>query len=267
MIINREIKEKLPIDDLDNLYVVADFDRTITKGNSKTSWSILSGSNLVPEYYVKERQALYDIYRPIEIDESLDYNYRLKMMNEWWRKHIELFIKYQLTEKIFKEASNLRVMEFRDGAKNFLEFLKENNIPLIIISAGIGNFISSFLDSNNVYYDNIYISSNTIIFKDGVAYGVDNNIIHSLNKNEVSLPPEIREKILGREQVLLLGDQVSDLNMVDKSKHDTVITVGFSVDDSKNIDILKNNFDSVCEEKDDYFSLKRTLFKQVKNMK
>ena len=35
--------------------------------------------------------------------------------------------------------------------------------------------------------NNIYISSNKIIFKDGIANGVDKNIIHSLNKNEVSL--------------------------------------------------------------------------------
>ena len=34
MIINPKIKEKLPIHDLNNLYVVTDFDRTITNGNS-----------------------------------------------------------------------------------------------------------------------------------------------------------------------------------------------------------------------------------------
>lgn len=44
MIINSEIKSLLPIKDLDNVYVVTDFDRTITNGNSKTSWSILASS-------------------------------------------------------------------------------------------------------------------------------------------------------------------------------------------------------------------------------
>ena len=39
---------------------------------SKTSWSILASSDLVPKEYVKERQELYDYYRPIEIDEVLE---------------------------------------------------------------------------------------------------------------------------------------------------------------------------------------------------
>ena len=49
MIINDEIRKILPINDLSNLFVVADFDRTITNGSSKTSWSILSESSLVPK--------------------------------------------------------------------------------------------------------------------------------------------------------------------------------------------------------------------------
>ena len=74
MYVKRKIKDKLPIIDYDNFYVVTDFDRTITKGNSKTSWSILASSDLVPKEYVKERQELYDYYRPIEIDEEMEKN-------------------------------------------------------------------------------------------------------------------------------------------------------------------------------------------------
>ena len=51
MIIKDEIRKFLPINDLSNLFVVADFDRTITNGSSKTSWSILSESPLVPKEY------------------------------------------------------------------------------------------------------------------------------------------------------------------------------------------------------------------------
>jgi len=37
MFINKNIDKLLPFKDLNNIYVVADFDRTITKGNNKTS--------------------------------------------------------------------------------------------------------------------------------------------------------------------------------------------------------------------------------------
>lgn len=261
MIINSKVKDNLPINDLDNLYVVADFDRTITNGTSKTSWSILANSDLVPKTYVSERQALYDYYRPIEVSDTVDYSYKLQMMKEWFQKHIELFVKYKISKQVFEEAAaNLRIMEFRPYAREFLEFLHKNNVPLIIISAGIGNFIESFLEHNNCNFDNIYINSNKIIFKDDIAVGVGDSIIHSFNKNEVSLPDDIFEKIKNRDTVLLLGDQVSDLNMVDRNNHKYVISIGFLTQDSLK-DTMISNFDIVCEESDNYDDVKKLVFK------
>lgn len=96
MIINKNIKDRLPISDLDNWYVVADFDRTITNGSSKTSWSILASSNLVPKEYIAERQELFNFYRPIEISDTIDFDVKMSMMKEWFQKHIELFVKYNM---------------------------------------------------------------------------------------------------------------------------------------------------------------------------
>lgn len=264
MRIRNEVNKKLPISDINNYYVVADFDRTITNGNSKTSWSIISMCKEIPSSYIDERQQLYDKYRPIEIDEDMDFDERSRLVSEWYRKHIELFIKYKITESTFDEAANdLRIMQFREGAKEFLEYLYDNQIPLIIISAGIGNFIESFLKNNNCLYDNIYISSNKIIFRDGIAFGVGNNLIHSLNKNEVSLPDDIKERLLGRNKVLLLGDQLSDLNMVDENNHEDVIKIGFySTRAEVPFEYYTDNFDIFCDDEDNYHHLKRTLFKK-----
>ena len=260
MIINEKVKFMLPLKDLDNIYVVADFDRTITNGNSKTSWSILANSDLVPKSYIEERQALYDYYRPIEISDTIDINEKIQKMKEWYQKHIALFVKYKIREEIFeKAATDLRIMEFRHGAKEFVEFLHKNKVPLIIISAGVGNFIETFFKYNNCYYDNVYISSNRIIFKNRIAVGVEENIIHSLNKNEISLPESASKKLVDRNGVVLLGDQVSDLNMVHNSKHEFVINVGFQTNDCP-LEIMTSNFDIVCEKDDDYNKVKDILF-------
>ena len=142
----------------DSIYVLTDFDRTITVGNSDSSWSILSKSDMVPKEYVNERQEFYNYYRPYEIDETLDYDTKNHLMTEWWNKHIGLFIKYKMSEEVINEAArNLRVMAFRDGAKEFLENMRDRGIPVIIISAGIGNFIEQFLIKNNCNFDNIFI--------------------------------------------------------------------------------------------------------------
>lgn len=264
MVIKNKTDLSLPIDDWSNIYVVADFDRTITNGSSKTSWSILATSDEVPKEYIKDRQDYYDIYRPIEIDETMDFESRSAKVKEWFRLHIELFVKYGIREELFEKAANdLRVMEFRSGAKEFLKFLYDHDIPLVIISAGIGNFIISFLKNHDCFYDNIYVASNIIVFKDGVASGVDANIIHSLNKNEVSLPKHIKKKIEGRENVILLGDQISDLNMVNEEEHENVLKVVFVADDAEDLkSTYEDVFDVVVGKGEGYVDLMKVLEKE-----
>ena len=141
-----------------SICVVTDFDRTITSGDSNSSWGVISKSNLVSLEYLKDRTDLYNYYRPIEIDENIEYIQKNKLMIEWWNKHIELFKKYKFSKEIINEvANNSEAMILRQGSKEFLKQLYEKDIPVIIISAGIGNFIESFLKKNNCYYKNIII--------------------------------------------------------------------------------------------------------------
>lgn len=244
-----------------SIYVLTDFDRTITVGNSESSWSILSKSNMVPKEYVQERQTFYDYYRPYEINEKIDYETKNKLMTEWWNKHIGLFVKYQLSEEVINTAAkNLRVMSFREGAKEFLENMKERNIPVIIISAGIGNFIEQFLIKNNCNFDNIYIVSNFLKFENGIASGVSDNVIHSLNKNEVSLPDEIKKLIQNRPNIILLGDSISDIRMAREDARKDALKIGFldeNVDDNKPYYV--EQFDVVCTENTGYDELSQKL--------
>lgn len=263
MLIKQEVENKLPIKDLSNIYVVADFDRTISSNSSCTSWAVLANSDLVPDSYIQERTELYNRYRPIELDDSMDFDIRSQLVKEWFQKHIELFFKYEFSENIFiKAARDLRIMSFREGAKQFINFLHDNNIPLIIISAGIGNFIEYFFEYNDCFYDNVHVISNKVMFKNGIAYKTDKNIIHPLNKNEVSLPEDIKSKLNNRTNVILLGDQITDLKMVDKSKHNDVLTVCFQTDDNMDkIDDYSASFDILVEKNEDYTNLSKLLFK------
>ncbi len=259
--------ETMKIEDWNDWYVVADFDRTITNGNSKTSWSILASSDLVPREYAADRNALYEKYRPIEIDPDMPLEEKSRLVKEWFELHINLFIKYGIKEELFEKAAmDLRIMEFRNGANAFLKSLAERGVPLIIISAGLGNFIECFLRNNGCLYDNIYISSNKITFTDGVATGVEGNIVHSLNKNEVSLPEDIKKRVANRSKVLLLGDQESDLKMVDESAHNQVLKVAFVAQDTVDQDHLKSleGFDLVMEPGEDYFTMMNKIDKEKK---
>ena len=83
------------IKDWDKFYILTDFDRTLTKGNSESSWGVLSKSNLIDKDYIKARGKLYEYYRPYEVDLTMDYDTKNKLMVEWWSNHIKLLIKYK----------------------------------------------------------------------------------------------------------------------------------------------------------------------------
>ena len=245
----------------ETIYILTDFDRTITIGNSESSWSILSKSSEVPKEYVEERQEFYNYYRPFEIDETLDYETKNKLMIEWWNKHIGLFIKYKLSEDVINNAArNLRVMSFRAGAKEFLKDMFDRNIPVIIISAGIGNFIKQFLIKNDCDFPNIFIVSNFIKFENGIATGVSDNVIHSLNKNEVSLPNEIKELINNRHNIILLGDSISDIKMAKEENREQALKIGFLEEKvEENKPYFEDAFDIVCQDNVDYNELSKKL--------
>ena len=53
--INKNLNSKLNDINLDNFYVIADFDKTITSKQSNTTFSLFSKSGFYPEEYLKER--------------------------------------------------------------------------------------------------------------------------------------------------------------------------------------------------------------------
>lgn len=262
--VNEQIENKLSSLDDDKLYVVADFDRTLTVNSSNNSWGILGNSNFICEKYTKECEELYNLYYPIECDFSIDPIIKDKLMYEWWRLNTALFVKYGLKEEIVNNAvSNISVMQFRNGGKEFLESMHERNIPVIIISAGIGNFIELFLKYNNCLFSNIHIISNFIKFQNGMAIGMGNDIIHSQNKNIVSLPQGFVDKVIDRRNILLLGDNLADIKMVSEDKRNDTIRIGFlDYNIGANINIYKEEFDIVCTDNTSFYDLSKVLKKR-----
>ena len=163
--------ENIQKDWLENLHILADFDRTLTKafldGKSRPSLiSVLRSEWILWEYYSKKAYELFDYYHPIEIDSDISLEEKKKEMKTWWEKHMDLLVKTWLTQKDIEKAVELGKVDFRDGVIDFLKFLKEKNIPLIIISAnGLwADSIKLFLQKSNVDFDNIFVISNQFVW-------------------------------------------------------------------------------------------------------
>lgn len=244
--INNEEKVKNIKFEKDNFYVVADFDKTLTEGNSNSTWAVMANSNQLGEEYSKKRKALYEKYRPIEIDMTLSDEEKSAAMTDWWKAHINLFKEYNLKENDIKKSICDGGLKYRVGAKQFLNKMHELNIPVIIISAGIGNVIEEFLNFENDYFDNIKIVSNFIEFENGNYKQIKGDVIHALNKNIVSLDEKSKESLKGRENILLLGDGLPDLKMISDEMVKSAITVGFLEEKiDENLEYFNKGFDIV----------------------
>ncbi len=229
-----------------NFYVVADFDKTLTDGNSYSTWKVLADSNEIGEEYTKKRTDLYNYYRPIEINNNISDEEKSKAMSEWWEAHINLFYEYGLKEDGIKNGILNGELKYREGAKRFLHEMKQLEIPVIIISAGIGNIIEEFFKFENDYFDNIHIVSNYINFENGYIKNLKGDTIHALNKNIVKLDDTAKELLVNRKNILLLGDGIADLKMISESDKENAITVGFLEEKvEKNLEYFNEVFDIV----------------------
>ena len=265
----KRLIEKLNVN---NFYIVSDFDRTLTSHNSVTTWAILSKLNYLPIDYKNDRDELFNHYYKIEKDLNLPDDYKNAKMVEWWIKHIGLLVKYKTTKQdLINAGKQTNLLSFRDGTKKLFDITNKYNIPMIILSAGLGDIIESSLKSINADFDNIKIVSNFVDTKNGIITGISENIIHSLNKNEASIGNEIDKIEENRPYILLFGDNFEDTKMVPTEKYDSTILVGFydeTKDNEKEYNLglekFKKGFDIVCTEDTSFDDLLNVLNIKIK---
>ena len=211
--------------EIEQLCVVSDWDRTLTKartedGQDATSYSAIAHGAYLGEAYCVEMDCLYARYRPIEISQTISHRKKQKAMREWWMAALEMMQQYGLTEEMIEDIATQDFMRLRNSAIDFFNILADRDIPLLILSAGIGNVISKFLKIRSLLSSNVTITANKLIFDThGAVTGFCEPVIHSFNK--------ARHASIPRSYVLLLGDTVEDAQMVNDADADSVIRVGF----------------------------------------
>lgn len=243
-----------------DIYILTDFDGTITKVTSDSSWASIFKNPQVSQEFIDECTKIYEHYHKYEVDENLSLEEKLPIMKEWYEQNIATLKKFNITKDIIDyAANNNRIIDFRDGAADFLKRMFEKNIPVIIISAGVGNIIEQFLIKNNCNYPNIYICSNFLEYQDNLITGVkDNNLIHPLNKNEVSIPPNVQEQIKDRNNAILLGNSIADLDMASNQKN--VYKISF-LDEQiiERVAAFKEVYNVICMDRTSFDELKELI--------
>lgn len=257
----KNIKTEFKKDGLEKIHVIADFDGTLTKTNinkdvkDPSIISLLRSEkyNYLGQEYSDKAKKLFEEYHPIEIDNFLDIKFRKQKMDEWWSKHLNLLIESKLKFEHIEKVSLGGTIKLKDGCREFFKFTKENNIPIIIMSAnGIGDTISIYLNYNDCLFDNIHFITNHFIFnEEGFAIEYSLPVIHALNKDETVIKDfkNIFEKVENRKNVILIGDGAGDSKMADGFEYNNLIKVGFLHEkQEENLEYYKNIYDVVLLE-------------------
>lgn len=236
---------------LKSLHIIADFDLTLTK-------HISDGKKCVPTWevfqlgddYIKEKEKLINFYQPIEHDPNVSLEVKTEKINEWWRSHLAALIKYGLTKEIINNGTLHSTMTPRQNLDTLFKFTEENDIPFLILSAGLGDVISEFFSMRNMLYRNMHIISNFFIFdKNGIPTGFQEDYVHSYNKHEVHLrgKPYMKD-IEGRKNVILLGDSPGDVDMDKGISHENVMKIGFLNGKEERLEFYKSLYDVIITE-------------------
>ena len=257
-------KEKLnKFNNLNNYFVITDFDRTLTTAESEPTMGV------IPQYLggecLEKRTKIYEHYRPLELDYTIEENKKQQIMKEWAKESFTLLTKY-ITKEGIENALLDANLYLRDGAKEFLQEMNNNDVPVIIMSSGIGNIVKAFLEKENCMFNNIKIVSNFFEFNNGITTINMDKIMATSNKEYIRIPEKIRNQIEEREKALVFGDLIEDIKMIDKEKLQNTLTFGFLDENiEQNLERYKENFDIVLTENDNFNTVRNILKNKEEN--
>jgi 5'-nucleotidase len=248
-----ELKQRIKKQGHENLLVVADFNKTLTHAfidNEKvsTSFASIRDNNYLGEEYINKAKEYFQRFHPVEISKDVSFEEKDKAMDEWWKKHFEILIEYGITKKVFLEIIEKGKVRLRKGVKEFFEFCKDKNVPIVIISSGLGDFIPEMLEKEGIFFENVYVYANMFKFdSQGNAIGLGEEITHTVNKRiksveEIGFYMEIKDK----KNIILLGDDLTDLKMSEGFNYANILKVGFLNENADtDLPLYKENFDFI----------------------
>lgn len=253
-----------------SLYVVSDFDRTLTYGtvdgvDTPSIISLLRDGNHLTDSYAQKAQNLFNKYHPVEIDPTIPLQKKKEIMREWWETHNQLLIKSGLEKADLEDIVHSKQVRFRKGVEPFLDFLVRKKIPLIIFSAsGCGDAIKLMFQQIKRDYSNIHYITNQFNWNQrGKAVSTKGKLIHSFNKDETVLDdyPIIRNAVAQKKNVFLLGDSLGDIGMIQNTANKRVIKVGFLNSHlDKLIGEYQQQFDIIFEGDGDFEMFNKIIF-------
>ena len=182
-------------DGIESLKIIADFDGTFTRENiegtsADDTLEALTSTDKVSEeckQKIKEEQADTSNESSKPPEDSKEGR-KKSNVEKWLGKISNENLKFGEIKQIVKDSS----IRFREGFDTFLELKCELNIPLVIVSAGLGDVIKAALElqleKQGMELKNLQpfkIISNLGEFKDGKLVSFPKEVVRPSNKEEI----------------------------------------------------------------------------------
>jgi len=226
----------------DKMFFVIDFDRTITKcflengEKSLDSHDTMASIPKVTWQCKKMMEILMDKYYPIETDPDMSNEEKTGYMVEWYSL-VNALLEAQgiLESDVAKAVAECKDFRLRSGVGELLRFAHSAGIPVIVLSAGLGNIIDEVLKqcihkpsgAVGEAWENVRVFSNTMQWDKGGRARFSEPILHPYCKSLKDAPGDIHELIKGRHVAVLAGDSTGDLTMADGVETSEILKVGF----------------------------------------
>lgn len=192
------------------IHAVFDFDRTLTvktpgTQDEVTTWHILHEH--LPEDGQVKYQKLFEKYRTLELNGDMTS----KDAVDWWSSILNLFVEHKI-DLAAVETTFLERASIRPGTAELFKLFADNNIPSVILSAGIREVIDIWCRKYNIH-PSLVISTNLTTDSNSLISGwEEDTLVHVLNKSEAT-HPELLEIRKTRPKVLVIGDSLDDASM------------------------------------------------------
>lgn len=219
-------------DGIAQVCLVSDFDQTLSKYTvggqlGHTTFKILELSGLFTPEFQEDMMRLYHTYQPIERDTNISFEEKCKHMDAWWTQTYERYLTLDIQESLLPEMIRRANIQLRHGADVLMRLCRELDVPVTVISAGLGNFISLLL-KEGCDFDRAHVISNFLLFDEtGKLNGFSEPLIHSLKKSKVLQNQRLRPNII------VLGDMPSDTSVLQSAQCSSSLCIGFVNDPSK----------------------------------
>ncbi|CAJ0930030.1 unnamed protein product, partial [Mesorhabditis belari] len=172
---------------------------------------------------------------------------KVTICSDWWNESHKHIINAEFSINnlpVYVEKSNLNL---RKNFSSFIDVVNAKQIPFIISSAGIEEVIQISIADYKI--PKLQILANKMVTDEkGKITDFREPIVHSYNKNGFLMKQMLQDSnvLLGDFVVVLVGDALSDLLMLEGIEPRLAYTIGFC-NFEKNLQTFEANFDTVLE--------------------